>query len=201
MKKIWPLLFFLLLLTSCNPKKVTDVDEILNKNKVGNSGLVSDIALHNEEEEEELAENGDIAISRSESADVSGADLESENTESSLQVAGKNTQPVKRLQARDVLVGKGQVAKAGNKLTVHYRGTLVDGTEFDNSYNRNQPFSFVLGIGQVIKGWDLGLEGMKAGGKRQLAIPANLAYGDKSPSSLIPANSDLIFEIELLFVE
>jgi len=107
----------------------------------------------------------------------------------------------KDLQITDITMGSGPEAKNGNKIMVHYSGTLEDGTKFDSSYDRGQPFGFVLGTGGVIKGWDLGVLGMKTGGKRKLVIPADLAYGDRSPSPLIPPNSTLVFEVELLEVD
>ncbi len=99
----------------------------------------------------------------------------------------------------DEVVGTGATAVAGDNVTVHYIGTLTDGTVFDASRNRgNQGFSFALGAGQVIKGWDEGVAGMKVGGKRKLTIPSNLAYGNQAVGGVIPANSTLIFEVELL---
>ncbi len=97
----------------------------------------------------------------------------------------------------DLVVGDGAAAKAGDTVSVHYTGTLIDGTVFDSSVTRGTPFEFRLGIGSVIQGWDEGVPGMKAGGKRQLTIPAEMAYGSRSVGS-IPANSTLIFEVELL---
>ena len=112
-----------------------------------------------------------------------------------------NTQMQKEeLKIEDILAGSGKEAKNGNKLTVNYSGTLTDGTEFDSSYGRNEPFTFTLGAGSVIPGWDQGLLGMKEKGKRKLTIPSDLAYGE-SGSGPIPPNSTLIFEIELLKVE
>lgn len=99
----------------------------------------------------------------------------------------------------DIKIGTGAEAKAGNTISVHYVGTLVNGTKFDSSLDRGQPLSFTLGIGQVIKGWDEGVAGMKIGGKRKLTIPPELAYGARAIGS-IPSNSTLIFEVELLGV-
>ena len=104
------------------------------------------------------------------------------------------------LVIEDTQVGTGKEAKAGDRVQVHYRGTLLDGTKFDASYDRNAPFGFKLGAGEVIKGWDLGVAGMKEGGKRVLTIPAALAYGADGVPGLIPANATLKFDVELLKV-
>lgn len=106
------------------------------------------------------------------------------------------------LQSTDVVVGTGAEAVAGKKVTVHYVGMLTNGTKFDASKDHGQPFSFTLGAGQVIKGWDEGVAGMKIGGKRTLVIPSDLAYGaGGTPDGTIPPNATLNFEIELLKVE
>ena len=104
------------------------------------------------------------------------------------------------LQIEDLQVGTGEEAKAGRPVTVHYRGTLTNGTKFDASYDRNEPFTFNLGAGQVIKGWDQGVAGMKVGGKRKLTIPPALGYGSRGAGNVIPPNSTLVFEVELLKV-
>jgi FKBP-type peptidyl-prolyl cis-trans isomerase len=105
---------------------------------------------------------------------------------------------VTELQKVDVVVGKGKEAKAGNRVTVHYRGRLTDGTVFDESYKRGQPFEFNLGAGEVIQGWDKGVAGMKEGGKRKLTIPPHLGYGPNGAGGTIPPNATLIFDVELL---
>lgn len=98
--------------------------------------------------------------------------------------------------------GSGDVeAKAGDTVSVHYTGVLEDGTKFDSSLDRGVPFDFVLGTGSVIQGWDIGVAGMKVGERRKLTIPAHLAYGERSPSPLIPPNSTLIFEVQLLEIK
>ncbi|GAA5017390.1 FKBP-type peptidyl-prolyl cis-trans isomerase [Kitasatospora paranensis] len=105
------------------------------------------------------------------------------------------------LQIRDIVVGDGAEAKAGATVEVHYVGvTFASGEEFDASWNRGQSFRFPLGAGRVIKGWDQGVQGMKVGGRRELVIPPHLAYGNQSPSPLIPAGSTLIFVVDLLGV-
>ena len=106
---------------------------------------------------------------------------------------------VAALRTTDLRVGTGPAAKAGDELTMNYRGTLLNGKMFDQSYGRG-PFDFELGAGSVIEGWDKGIVGMKVGGKRRLVIPAKMAYGGNSPSPDIPANSTLVFEVELLAV-
>ncbi len=106
----------------------------------------------------------------------------------------------KELQVTDIQVGKGKAVVKGALIAVHYNGFLENGTKFDSSYDRGQPFQCVIGTGRVIKGWDLGLIGMKAGGKRKLFVPANLAYGARKVGRHIKPKSNLIFEVELLEV-
>jgi FKBP-type peptidyl-prolyl cis-trans isomerase len=104
------------------------------------------------------------------------------------------------LQFDDLVVGEGETAAAGKQVTVHYVGTFEDGRVFDQSVGRG-PFSFKLGAGRVIKGWDMGVEGMKVGGKRKLVIPSELAYGSRGAGNVIPPDTTLVFEVELLGVE
>ena len=104
------------------------------------------------------------------------------------------------LKSEDVLVGSGDEAKTGKTVSVHYTGTLTDGSKFDSSIDRGKPFEFQLGAGRVIKGWDQGVVGMKVGGKRKLTIPSDLAYGARGFPPVIPPDSTLVFEIELLGV-
>jgi FKBP-type peptidyl-prolyl cis-trans isomerase len=103
------------------------------------------------------------------------------------------------LQYEDSVVGTGAEAVAGKTVEVHYTGKLADGTQFDSSVGR-KPFSFKLGAGMVIKGWDEGVAGMKIGGKRKLIIPANLGYGARGAGGAIPPNAVLHFDVELLKV-
>ena len=103
------------------------------------------------------------------------------------------------LTVEDVVVGTGVTAAAGDTVTVHYTGTLLNGTKFDSSYDRGQPYTFRLGAGQVIAGWDQGVPGMRVGGKRRLTIPPSLAYGNQAVGS-IPANSTLRFEIDMVSI-
>lgn len=112
-----------------------------------------------------------------------------------------NTSP-SGLQFEDVVVGSGAVAQSGRRVLVHYTGWLyIDGkkgSKFDSSKDRNEPFDFNLGAGEVIRGWDEGVAGMKAGGKRTLVIPPALGYGARGAGRVIPPNSTLLFEVELL---
>jgi FKBP-type peptidyl-prolyl cis-trans isomerase FkpA len=105
------------------------------------------------------------------------------------------------LQYDDLLVGQGAVAKAGQFVTVHYTGWLTNGRKFDSSLDRGDPFSFHLGQGQVIAGWDEGVQGMQIGGKRKLTIPPDLGYGRYGAGGVIPPDATLVFEVELLEVE
>ena len=107
-----------------------------------------------------------------------------------------------QLQVTDETVGTGATAAAGDTVTVNYVGSLTDGTVFDASANHGSSgFTFTLGAGQVIKGWDEGIVGMKEGGKRKLVIPASLAYGDQAVGNIIPANATLVFEVDLVKVQ
>ena len=104
------------------------------------------------------------------------------------------------LQIEDIEVGTGDEAASGHKVSVHYTGWLTDGNKFDSSKDRGTPFEFALGGGQVIKGWDQGVAGMKVGGKRKLTIPSELGYGARGAGAAIPPNATLVFEVELLGV-
>jgi FKBP-type peptidyl-prolyl cis-trans isomerase len=101
----------------------------------------------------------------------------------------------------DTTVGTGKEVKIGDTAVVHYRGMLQNGKEFDSSYKRNEPFSVTLGTGQVIKGWEEGIPGMKIGGKRKLTIPPSLGYGEQGAPPSIPPNATLIFEVELVDIK
>lgn len=105
------------------------------------------------------------------------------------------------LEYMDIETGEGPVAVSGKEVTVHYTGTFPNGKKFDSSVDRGEPFTFRLGAGRVIKGWDEGVSGMRIGGKRRLFIPPALAYGKKGAGSVIPPNAELHFEVELLGVE
>ena len=105
------------------------------------------------------------------------------------------------LICEDIEIGEGAEAVAGSTVVVHYSGFLTDGSKFDSSLDRNDPFSFKLGAGMVIKGWDEGFNGMKVGGKRKLTIPPEMGYGSAGAGGVIPPNATLVFDVELLDVK
>lgn len=113
----------------------------------------------------------------------------------------QNISKTQGLEIYDEVVGTGAEAKAGQNIQAHYVGTLVNGTKFDSSVDRGQPFEFTLGVGQVIQGWDVGIQGMKVGGKRKLVISPELGYGSRGAGGLIPPNATLIFEVQLVAVK
>jgi len=102
------------------------------------------------------------------------------------------------LEIEDQIVGDGEEAVAGQTVEVHYTGWLTDGTKFDSSHDRNETFSFKLGGGQVIAGWDQGVAGMKIGGARKLTIPPEMGYGERGAGGVIPPNATLVFKVELI---
>ncbi len=104
------------------------------------------------------------------------------------------------LTYEDTKIGTGPAAKGGQTVSVHYTGWLTNGRKFDSSKDRDQPFDFPLGLGQVIKGWDEGVQGMQVGGVRKLTIPPGLGYGARGAGNVIPPNATLIFEVELLHI-
>ncbi len=117
-----------------------------------------------------------------------------------LEMANDSTGIPADLVIEEQVVGNGAEAVAGKQVTVHYTGWLTDGTKFDSSKDSNQPFVFMLGAGQVIRGWDVGVAGMKVGGKRKLIIPPDMGYGARGAGGVIPPNAVLVFEVELLGV-
>ncbi len=116
-------------------------------------------------------------------------------------VEGEGVTTPSGLKYWDLVVGKGAVATRGKRVRVHYTGWLTDGTKFDSSRDAGRAFVFTLGIGQVIPGWDEGVQGMREGGKRQLRIPSNLAYGERGSPPDIPPDATLIFDVELVNAE
>ncbi|MBL6965665.1 MAG: FKBP-type peptidyl-prolyl cis-trans isomerase [Anaerolineales bacterium] len=110
------------------------------------------------------------------------------------------TQTASGLQYEDTISGTGPAAQTGDKVQVHYTGWLENGTKFDSSVDRNEPFEFPLGAGMVIQGWDEGVAGMQVGGTRKLVIPPELGYGARGAGGMIPPNAMLIFEVELLAI-
>jgi len=124
------------------------------------------------------------------------------NTKAPSKVTGDGVKTESGLQYWDITVGTGAVAKEGDRVRVHYTGWLITGKKFDSSVDAGRPFTFALGNGEVIQGWDEGVAGMKVGGKRQLRIPPELAYGEAgTPDGTIPANATLIFDVQLLTVQ
>jgi len=109
-----------------------------------------------------------------------------------------NNYDIQGMKVEVLKEGTGEASKTGDTVSVHYVGTLENGTKFDSSIDRGEPFSFKLGENRVIQGWELGVLGMKVGEKRKLTIPANLAYGNQAVGGVIPANATLIFEVELI---
>lgn len=126
---------------------------------------------------------------------------ESASPDAMTEPAGEVMTTQEGLQYQDIVVGAGAEAKAGDVVAVHYTGWLTDGTKFDSSLDRGEPFVFQVGAGQVIQGWDLGVAGIKIGGKRKLTIPPQLGYGERGAGGVIPPNATLVFEVELLGIQ
>lgn len=105
------------------------------------------------------------------------------------------------LEIEETNIGEGAACKAGDSVSMHYTGWLTNGKKFDSSVDRDQPFDFKLGVGQVIPGWDQGVDGMQVGGKRKLTIPSRLAYGEVGAGNVIPPSATLVFEVELLAIK
>jgi peptidylprolyl isomerase len=159
----------------------------------GSSGSSSTITVGNENKADEALVKSGSATSTTPKTPTSGP-LSKKPT-----VTPPSGAPPTKLVTKDIIVGTGPEAKAGQSVTVNYVGVLFHGgKEFDSSWKRNEPFTFTLGQGQVIKGWDQGVPGMKVGGRRELVIPASLAYGAKGSPPAIPANAPLVFVIDML---
>jgi FKBP-type peptidyl-prolyl cis-trans isomerase len=122
------------------------------------------------------------------------------NTNAPTKVTGEGVKTDSGLQYWDIKIGTGEEAKSGDKVKVHYTGWFTSEKKFDSSVDAQQPYSFTLGQGNVIKGWDEGVAGMKVGGKRQMRIPPELAYGEQGFKNIIPPNATLIFDVQLLAV-
>ncbi len=136
------------------------------------------------------------------------ADSNSSNSPTSKQEKPAMSKSITELEKIDQVVGEGREAEAGTNVTVHYTGWLYDpskpeghGEKFDSSVDRREPFVFYLGGGQVIRGWDEGVAGMKIGGKRTLIIPSNMGYGERGAGGVIPPNATLVFDVELLGIK
>ena len=136
-------------------------------------------------------------MSQEEPAEETPAEEETGKSEAPEESGNTVTTP-SGLQYADLAEGEGDAAEAGRPVSVHYTGWLTDGTKFDSSVDSNQPFQFTLGAGQVIAGWDEGVCGMKAGGKRKLTIPPELGYGADGAGGVIPPGATLVFDVELL---
>jgi len=131
---------------------------------------------------------------------LNGKNMESKAPAAPAKVEGPGVKTPSGLQYWDLQKGSGTEAVKGTNVTVHYTGWLTNGKRFDSSLDRSEPFPFKLGAGQVIRGWDEGVAGMRVGGKRQLRIPPELAYGARGAGNVIPPNATLIFDVELLGV-
>lgn len=130
-----------------------------------------------------------------------GGTSQSGQTQTSAPATAPAAATVTKLQVKDLTVGKGAAAKPGDTVTVNYTGWLLDGTKFDSSYDHNQPYTFQLGAGQVIPGWDQGVVGMQVGGKRELIIPSDLAYGSQGSPPAIPPDAPLKFEVVMVKIQ
>jgi len=139
-----------------------------------------------------------VSRPRTPSESQTDTDLTQKNAEE--QTVNNGQLNMNDLQMTILKEGSGEQAKSGDQVSVHYTGTLTDGTKFDSSLDRGTPFSFVLGAGQVIKGWDLGVAGMKVGEQRRFIIPPEFAYGEQGIPPVIPSNATLIFEVEMITI-
>jgi len=129
------------------------------------------------------------------------ANLNQSNQPEKGQTQPTNSYDIQGMKVEVLQEGAGEAAAVGNTVSVHYVGTLQNGTKFDSSIDRGEPFSFTLGENRVIQGWELGVLGMKVGEKRRLTIPSDLAYGNQAVGGVIPANATLIFEVELIGIK
>ncbi len=127
--------------------------------------------------------------------------MSTQNSNTPITSANPSASVSAELKIEDIKEGTGSAVKSGDTISINYSGTLLDGTKFDSSYDRGQPFQTQIGVGQVIKGWDQGLIGMKVGGKRRLTIPPALAYGERGAGRVITPNATLVFDLKLLEIK
>lgn len=132
---------------------------------------------------------------------ISIINAKNSNNPKTMNTTTSNQGKSSKLKIEDLKIGRGVAVKSGDTILIHYRGTLTNGTEFDSSYKRNEPFETAIGVGRVIEGWDKGVIGMKVGGKRKLTIPPDMGYGSQGAGDAIPPNSTLIFEVELMGIK
>ena len=168
------------------------VSAILN-----NSSKTEVIAAELKQNEATMATMVADTQKRQDDSKVIAMDLDSETKENTINMENAVTTP-SGLKYIDIKEGDGATPSRGQTVVVHYTGTLEDGTKFDSSRDRGTPFSFKIGVGQVIKGWDEGVGTMKVGGRRTLIIPAELGYGARGAGGVIPPNATLVFDVELL---
>ncbi len=185
-----------------NPASDTSsVDKVLQDSQpIGNAHLTNDIATKTNKStvQDKAVEN--IPITNDE-VTLRQEQAAQPNQPQVTQLPMNTQTQSDQLKIEDITAGTGQEAQDGMAVTVHYTGWLTNGQKFDSSKDRNQPFTFNLGAGQVIQGWDMGVKGMKVGGKRKLTIPAQLGYGDRGAGGIIPPGATLVFEVELLGVK
>jgi FKBP-type peptidyl-prolyl cis-trans isomerase len=194
------LLSSVLILPACSSTTEEKVTETTAKNTVQNtiSEEEADAVL-----EDAIAETEEVIAQLEKQAENSAPTPSKNSPEKITETSLKNNNmseitEVTELKIETLTPGTGDAAKKGDTLSMHYTGTLLDGKKFDSSHDRGEPFQFILGAGQVIQGWDQGIEGMKIGEKRKLLIPYEMAYGERGFPPVIPPKSPLVFEIELI---
>ncbi len=213
MKKITLLIFASAVLVSCTSSTdIASIDKKLESSSksLGNVNMVNDITNQNQVKGEQTVadDSQDIELSRDDQRAIAENEKKGSGQAKTVKPSSKpqtSMDPIDKdtttLQVQEKQPGTGVEAVEGKMVLVHYVGKLTNGSEFDNSYKRGQPISFTLGAGQVIQGWDIGIAGMKVGGKRHLVIPPQLAYGNNSPTPDIPNGATLIFDVELVDVK
>ena len=158
-------------------------------------------AMSSQKSKAKTAANAQAKVASKASNSTANAQAAAPKASGPAKVAGKPHTTASGVEYWDIKVGTGATAVAGRRLSMHYTGWLTNGQKFDSSLDRGEPFEFTLGVGQVIKGWDEGVAGMKVGGKRQLKIPPAAGYGARGAGNVIPPNATLIFDVELLSVK